>query len=102
MQSSDKNNKKNSADQSNSDLSETWQALLGAQADVPHLQQVQHPATSDVQQVQHLVSDPWSHLLNSRGMQPVDLQKVHLHHPQGDDHDVEHALDIMREASDPG
>jgi hypothetical protein len=111
MQSSNENNKKNSAAQSNSELSEAWQALLGAQSTAtPDVQQVQHLATpdvqhlatSEVQQVQQLVSDPWSNLLNSRGMQPVDLQKVRLPHRQGDDHDVEHALDIMREAPDAG
>src|SRR5260370_27536476 len=97
MQSSNEKNKKNSAAPWDSELSATWQALLSGQATAASdLPQVQHLTASDVQQVQQLVSDPWSHLLNSRGMQPVDLQKVRLHHPQGDDHDVEHALDIMR------
>jgi hypothetical protein len=34
-------------------------------------------------------------------MQPVDLQKICLHdlHLSGDDEDVEHALNLMREAT---
>lgn len=74
-------------------LSETWRALLGLQESTP-------PAGEETT-VEPLASDPWSHLQQAQGMQPVDLQKLRLHHPRpgGDDEDVEHALNLMREAT---
>jgi hypothetical protein len=75
-------------------LSETWRALLG-------LQGAEKPAGEEIVQVEPLASDPWSHLQQAQGMQPVDLQKICLHdlHLSGDDEDVEHALNLMREAT---
>ncbi len=96
MQSSNKD-KKNVA-QPEPELSATWQALLGWQA----AGEAQTPRADPAASVQSLASDPWSSLLNARGMQPVDLQKIHLHDlraPASDDHDIENALDIMREAT---
>lgn len=75
-------------------LSETWRALLG-------LQDPGKPEGEEIVQVEPLASDPWSHLQQAQGMQPVDLQKIRLHdlHLPGDDEDVEQALNIMREAT---
>jgi len=75
-------------------LSETWRALLG-------LQDASTPTGEEIVQVESLASDPWSHLQQAQGMQPVDLQKIRLHdlHLYGDDEDVEHALNLMREAT---
>jgi hypothetical protein len=51
--------------------------------------------------IQPLAGDPWSHLIQSQGMQAVDLQKVRLHdlYPAAGDEDVEHALNLMREST---
>lgn len=75
-------------------LSATWRALLG-------LQDASKPTGEEIVQVEPLASDPWSHLQQAQGMQPVDLQKIRLHdlHLHGDDEDVEHALNLMREAT---
>lgn len=92
MQSS--NEDKKDAAPPDAELSATWQALLGLEMKTTKVD----PATT----VQPLASDPWSSLLNACGMQPVDLQKVHLHNLRtlaNDDSDIEHALDIMREAT---
>ncbi len=80
------------------ELSEAWRALLGLQSSGT---KEGAPRVDPAAQVQPLASDPWSHLLQSQGMQPVDLQKIHLHdlHPTANEDDVEHALDIMREAT---
>lgn len=74
-------------------LSETWRALLGLQESVQ--------PTGEETTVEPLASDPWSHLQQAQGMQPVDLQKIRLHRPRlrEDDEDVEHALNLMREAT---
>ena len=82
--------------QQKTELSEAWRALLGLSGDMQHSSQTD-PAT----QVQPLASDPWSHLVRAQGMQPVDLQKVHLHDLRSltHDDDVEHALDLMQEAN---
>jgi hypothetical protein len=93
MQSSNKD-KKNAA-QPETELSATWQALLG-------LGEAKTSKADPAASVQPLASDPWSSLLNARGMQPVDLQKAHLHKLRAqakNDPDIEHALDIMREAT---
>lgn len=75
-------------------LSETWRALLG-------LPGTDRSEGEDLVQVETLASDPWSHLQQAQGMQPVDLQKLRLHDLRlaGDDADVEHALNLMREAT---
>lgn len=75
-------------------LSETWRALLG-------LQGSDEPEGENTARIETLASDPWSHLQQAQGMQPVDLQKIRLHdlHPAASDEDVEHALNIIREAT---
>ncbi|MGH2509693.1 MAG: hypothetical protein ACRDHZ_20125 [Ktedonobacteraceae bacterium] len=96
MQSSDKD-KKNAA-QPETELSATWQALLGQQASG----EAKTPKVDLATPAQPLSSDPWSSLRNAQGMQPVDLQKVHLPNLRAsanDDHDIEDALSIMREAT---
>lgn len=101
MQSPNENGKQQSTADSgparDTELSEAWRALLGSQ-----LPSVPSGTPSDLAaQVQPLASDPWSLLLNAQGMETVDLQKIHLHalHPATNDDDVEHALNLMREAT---
>lgn len=84
--------------QVDAELSATWQALLGLQGSG----EAQTPPVDPTAPVQPLASDPWSSLLNASGMQPVDLQKAHLHDLHtldSDDPDIEQALNIMREAT---
>lgn len=102
MQSSNEENKKNSAEeqQPEPELSEAWRVLLGLQVageELANTQQIDPTA-----QVPALASDPWSTLLKARGMQPVDLQRAHLHglHTTlNDSNDIEQALNIIREAT---
>jgi hypothetical protein len=103
MQSPKENGKQKFAagtdSQQHTELSDAWRSLLGLQPGENTGQVAQSEPTAPVQP---LASDPWSHLLQAQGMQPVDLQKVHLHdlHPAANDDDVEHALDLMQEATD--
>jgi len=82
-----------------SEMSEAFRALLGLQSSegTTGAQDIDPAA-----QVPPQESDPWSHLLQAQGMQPVDLQKLRLrdlHKVRSNDDDVEHALNIMREAT---
>ncbi len=81
-----------------SELSEAWRTLLGLQSSKS---QKDRPEVDTTIQVQPLPGDPWNRLSHSKGMEPVDLQKTHLHNPHlvEDDEEVEHALSIMREAT---
>src|SRR5258708_1257700 len=100
MQSADKNSEHEAGTEQNSELSAVWQALLGKQA--PGSESAPRALDLDpTAQVQPQASDPWSHLLHSQGLQQVDLQKLHLRELRttSNDDDVEHALDIMREAT---
>lgn len=86
--------------QQDAELSEAWRALLGSRpstASVPAPESQIDPAAP----VQPLNSDPWNLLLHVKGMEAVDLQKIHLHtrDSAANDADVEHALDIMQEAT---
>jgi len=97
MQSSNEEKKNTPATQQSqqeAELSETWRALLGLQSSTDA---EGNPTT----QVEPLAGDPWGHLIQSQGMQSIDLQKIHLHelHSATNDDDVEHALNIMREAT---
>lgn len=79
----------------NPELSEAFRALLGlGEEDVKPAQ------ANSAARVQPLMSDPWNSLSNARGFELIDLQKVHLHDPQGgiSEDEVEHALDVMQEA----
>lgn len=80
------------------ELSEAWRTLLGLQ---PSEQPEGTPEIDPAAQVQPLPGDPWSRLLQAQGMQSVDLQKIHLHdlYPSVSDDDIEHALNLMREAT---
>jgi hypothetical protein len=101
MQLPEKKGKQNAAEegqQQDPQLSETWRALLGLQ---PSDETGEQPQIDPSAQVQPLASDPWNDLQHASGMQPVDLQKVRLHelHESVNDDDVEHALNLMREAT---
>ncbi len=102
MQPANEDERKNlSAEQQQrqeTELSEVWRALLGAPSHESSEKALEIDPTG---QVEPLAGDPWGHLLNAQGMQTVDLQKVRLHHlyPGASDEDIEHALNLMREAT---
>lgn len=114
MQSSNEDEKKRDPSVKDTELSETWRALLGLrsaehQEELGELEALEE--LDDLEgkvlevdlaaQVQPLPDDPWSHLLHAQGMQAVDLQKVHLRDLDlaAGDEDVEHALNLMREST---
>jgi hypothetical protein len=101
MQSSNEEKKQPASGQGSqpdAELNETWRALLGLP---PSGQPEEAPADDPAGPVQPLAGDPWSHLIHAQGMQSVDLQKIKLHelYPEASDEDVEHALNLMREAT---
>ena len=85
------------------ELSEAWSQLLGLDA-----QPVTSPSSSETAQSARtgnqeampvLSHDPWNSLAHEQGIQVVDLQQAHVHkgRPDGEESDVEHALDMMQE-----
>jgi hypothetical protein len=102
MQSQNENGKQQPAGEAdlaqNPEISEAWRSLLGLQSAHPKDGRSQ---TDPIAQVQPQTGDPWNTLLHAKGMEAVDLQKVRLHalHPTASDEDVEHALDIIQEAT---
>jgi hypothetical protein len=114
------------------ELSEVWRALLGiqstnmqAQVDDQQKSQGDHKVTEDDHkglqddheglQGDHkepgrprgsplLANDPWSHLVQTQGVQVVDLQQLRLHaaHVPLSDIDVEKVLKMMQEQPIPG
>jgi hypothetical protein len=114
------------------ELSEVWRTLLGmqstniqAQADDQQESQGDHKVTGGdhkglqndhkVTEGDHkepgrpqgsplLANDPWSHLVQTQGVQVVDLQQLRLHaaHVPLSDTDVEKVLKMMQEQSISG
>ena len=74
------------------ELSAAWRALLGLEASAPA--QVTPAISAPV-----LANDPWSALLQTQGVQVIDLQQLHTKtaHFSLDERDVELALDIIQE-----
>jgi hypothetical protein len=70
-------------------MSDIWRELLGNS----HAQS-ETTCTDGEAAVPMLKSDPWGELLQSRGVEMIDLQQLHLHMS---DQDVELALQIMQE-----
>ncbi|HEY0756143.1 MAG TPA: hypothetical protein VGD98_19460 [Ktedonobacteraceae bacterium] len=98
MQSPKEENKQQSAADldaaQNPELSAAWRTLLGLQSNPA-------PEVDPAAQVQPQATDPWSALLQARGMESVDLQKIHLRGllPAASDEDIEHALNMIQEAN---
>jgi len=107
------------------ELSEVWRTLLGmqstnmqAQVDDQQESQGDHKVTEgdhEGLQGDHkepgrplwsplLANDPWSHLVQTQGVQVVDLQQLRLHaaHVPLSDTDVEKVLKLMQEQPIPG
>ena len=83
------------------ELSEAWRMLLGMQS-TGILTQVddQQESQGDHKGSPLLANDPWSHLVQTQGVQVVDLQQLRLHaaHVPLSDIDVEKVLKMMQEA----
>lgn len=71
-------------------MSDIWRELLGNSAIKTET------APPDEVEVPTLKSDPWSELLQSRDVEIINVQQVHLHMS---DRDVEAALQFMQEDS---
>lgn len=90
------------------ELSEVWRTLLGMQSTDMQAQAADHKGSEgDQQGLQGSplpANDPWSHLVQTQGIQVVDLQQVRLHaaHVPLSDIDVEKVLKMMQEQSIPG
>jgi len=102
------------------ELSEVWRTLLGmqstnmqAQVDDQQESQGDHKVTEgDHEGLQDdhkepgrpLANDPWSHLVQTQGVQVVDLHQLRLHaaHVPLSDIDVEKVLKMMQEQPIPG
>ena len=102
------------------ELSEVWRTLLGmqstnmqAQVDDQQESQGDHKVTEgdhEGLQGDHkepgrpLANDPWNHLVQTQGVQVVDLHQLRLHaeHVPLSDIDVEKVLKLMQEQPIPG
>src|SRR6266481_1802502 len=100
------------------ELSEVWRTLLGMQstnmqAQVDDQQETEgdreglqgdHREPGRPQGSPLLANDPWSHLVQTQGVQVVDLQQLRLHaaHVPLSDIDVEKVLKLMQEQPIPG
>lgn len=96
------------------ELSEVWRTLLGMQSTNMQAQVDDQPESQGDHQVTEgdhkepgrpqgsplLANDPWSHLVQTQGVQVVDLQQLRLHaaHVPLSDTDVEKVLKMMQEA----
>ena len=70
-------------------MSDIWQELLGNS-----FSKVETPLSDDEAALFMLKSDPWSELLQVRGVEAIDVQQLHLHMS---DQDVELVLQFMQE-----
>lgn len=70
-------------------MSDTWRELLGKSHTRIETMSPVSEATLPT-----LKSDPWSKLLQARGVEIIDLQQLHLHMS---DQDVEKALQLLQE-----
>ncbi|MBA2392237.1 MAG: hypothetical protein H0V70_05770 [Ktedonobacteraceae bacterium] len=72
-------------------MSDIWRELLGNSAI-----KIEIATPGEEAEVPTLKSDPWSELLQSRDVEIINVQQVHLHMT---DRDVELALQFMQEDS---
>ena len=72
-------------------MSDIWRELLGSSAI-----KIETTAPDEEAEVPLLKSDPWSELLQSRDVEIINVQQMHLHMS---DRDVEQALQVMHDDS---
>ncbi len=80
-------------DQKHTELSAVWQELLGRQSGAS----ATSASSPEGANMPTLENDPWSRLLQAKGIEMIDLEQLHLHMSE---QDVEHLLEIMREQSE--
>ena len=104
MQTPDQNNASTQDDltkkvEQQLELSEAWRQLLGLEAQSAPSSSPLVAGVHRQEAVPVLSSDPWNSLAHERGIEVVDLQRIHVHRAQAGDQesDLEHALDMMQE-----
>ncbi len=111
MQSEDEEAKKSHAldnqVEQEPELSEAWRTLLGIQSIDMQLQAAGHQGVTEEQEgsigdhkgSSLLINDPWSQLVQTQGVQAVDLQQVRLRAADVplSETDLEQVLNMMRE-----
>ncbi len=90
------------------ELSDTWRELLGLQpgAQPPGSQPERGNSEEPQGTIPAVSGDPWGQLVNDRGVEEIDLQKVRLRSPdqqqaQEDNTEVEQALRLMDDPQNP-
>jgi hypothetical protein len=89
------------------ELSDTWRQLLGLQeegATVDLAPTGEASSAAPALPVEPLPNDPWSELVQARGTEVIDLQRLHTSHAPLSEQDVEQALEVIQEkpASEQG
>ncbi|MBX5450698.1 hypothetical protein [Thermogemmatispora sp.] len=78
------------------ELSETWRQLLGW-ADQPEQEKAGEQPFAEPVVIEPLPNDPWSELVQTRGTEVIDLQRLHASHEPLSEQDVEQALQVIQE-----
>lgn len=87
----------NSLDDQQAELSAAWQELLGRRTPgAPKPDSADHERKDKKEDIPTLESDPWSTLIQAKGVEIVDLHKARL---QISDQEVEQMLEVMQEQS---
>lgn len=88
----------NVPDEQQAELSAAWQELLGRRVPGQLKQESGNSEQQDKDQgvIPTLESDPWSTLIQAKGVEIVDLHKTRL---QISDQEVEQMLEVMQEQS---
>ncbi|WP_376797435.1 hypothetical protein [Thermogemmatispora sp.] len=81
------------------ELSETWRQLLGlaSQTEQGEERQGEVPTPAEPVVIEPLPNDPWSELVQTRGTEVIDLQRLHASHEPLSEQDVEQALQAIQE-----
>ncbi|MBX5456437.1 MAG: hypothetical protein IRZ31_06005 [Thermogemmatispora sp.] len=79
------------------ELSETWRQLLGLEGRSGQQEKAEEPAPTEPVMIEPLPNDPWSELVQTRGTEVIDLQRLHASHEPLSEQDVEQALQAIQE-----